>query len=197
MEKIKLGDRIRELRETVGISQAELGRRIGQTSRTYISELELGKRRGINLDTLTRIAHALNTTASALIQDTEFDENCAPHRLHREADRCGSGSPVSQGRRPLHYLLWYLSRISTSPQRLAGQSVDSTRTVQTASAPVASRQMNAGGANAQQGHRFAPETISRAVNVSGVQGCHAHQDSARRVMIFPTRWPEPERWQWG
>jgi len=53
----KIGQRIKELRHNLGISQEELGLRSG-VHRTYIASLEVGKR-NISIVTLEKIVIAL------------------------------------------------------------------------------------------------------------------------------------------
>ena len=56
----KVGNRIKELRNILGISQEELGFRSG-VHRTYIASLEVGKR-NISISTLEKIVNALEVT---------------------------------------------------------------------------------------------------------------------------------------
>lgn len=58
----KVGNRIKELRNNLGISQEELGFRSG-VHRTYIASLEVGKR-NISISTLEKIVTALEVTFS-------------------------------------------------------------------------------------------------------------------------------------
>lgn len=58
----KVGNRIKELRNILGISQEELGFRSG-VHRTYIASLEVGKR-NISISTLEKIVNALEVTFS-------------------------------------------------------------------------------------------------------------------------------------
>lgn len=58
----KVGNRIKELRNILGISQEELGFRSG-VHRTYIASLEVGKR-NISISTLEKIVSALEVTFS-------------------------------------------------------------------------------------------------------------------------------------
>lgn len=60
----ELGERIRSLREEIGISQMELGFR-SDLDRTYISSVERGKR-NISVINLAAIAHALDVTIKDL-----------------------------------------------------------------------------------------------------------------------------------
>lgn len=58
----KVGNRIKELRNKLGISQEELGFRSG-VHRTYIASLEVGKR-NVSIATLEKIVIALEVTLS-------------------------------------------------------------------------------------------------------------------------------------
>lgn len=58
----KVGNRIKELRVKLGISQEELGFRSG-VHRTYIASLEVGKR-NISIATLEKIVNALEVSFS-------------------------------------------------------------------------------------------------------------------------------------
>ena len=58
--EIKVGKRIKELRNALGISQEELGFRSG-VHRTYIASLEVGKR-NISIATLEKIVKALDVS---------------------------------------------------------------------------------------------------------------------------------------
>lgn len=58
----KIGNRIKELRGKLGISQEELGFRSG-VHRTYIASLEVGKR-NISVVTLEKIVNALEVSFS-------------------------------------------------------------------------------------------------------------------------------------
>ena len=60
--EIKIGNRIKELRGKLGISQEELGFRSG-VHRTYIASLEVGKR-NISIVTLEKIVNALEVSLS-------------------------------------------------------------------------------------------------------------------------------------
>lgn len=60
--EIKVGKRIKDLRNNLGISQEELGFRSG-VHRTYIASLEVGKR-NISISTLEKIVTALDVSLS-------------------------------------------------------------------------------------------------------------------------------------
>jgi transcriptional regulator with XRE-family HTH domain len=63
---INFGKKLRKRREELGISQEELADRAG-LDRTYVGGVERGER-NLGLLNLLKIAIALNTTASALLQ---------------------------------------------------------------------------------------------------------------------------------
>lgn len=58
----EVGNRIKQLRSNLGISQEELGFRSG-VHRTYIASLEVGKR-NVSIVTLEKIVKALNVSMS-------------------------------------------------------------------------------------------------------------------------------------
>ena len=62
MIETKVGNRIKELRNKLGISQEELGFRSG-VHRTYIASLEVGKR-NVSIVTLEKIVIALEVSLS-------------------------------------------------------------------------------------------------------------------------------------
>jgi len=64
---LKLGTKVKMLRETIGFSQAELAAKVGVTQ-GFISHVESGIREP-TLDTLRKIASALGTTVSFLLDD--------------------------------------------------------------------------------------------------------------------------------
>lgn len=62
MIKSKVGKRIKELRNKLGISQEELAFR-SEIHRTYIASLEVGKR-NVSIETLEKVVNALEVTLS-------------------------------------------------------------------------------------------------------------------------------------
>lgn len=64
--KIKVGKRIREIREQKSISQKDLAFS-ADIDRSYIASVESGKR-NISIVNLDKIAHALNVTLSELFK---------------------------------------------------------------------------------------------------------------------------------
>lgn len=69
MIKVKLGKRIRELREKQGISQEKFALKI-EMDRTYYSSVENGKR-NISIENLYKIASGLNTNLELLFKGVE------------------------------------------------------------------------------------------------------------------------------
>ena len=66
---IRYGQAVRKVRLEQGISQEELADRCG-LHRTYISDVELGKR-NISLENIERIAISLNRTLSDFFKEGE------------------------------------------------------------------------------------------------------------------------------
>ena len=62
MIKTKVGKRIKELRNKLGISQEELAYR-SEIHRTYIASLEVGKR-NVSIETLEKVVNALEVSMS-------------------------------------------------------------------------------------------------------------------------------------
>ena len=62
MIKTKVGKRIKELRNRLGISQEELAFR-SDIHRTYIASLEVGKR-NVSIETLEKVVNALEVSLS-------------------------------------------------------------------------------------------------------------------------------------
>lgn len=61
-----IGERIRERRESLGMTQSELARAVGYTSRSTINKIERDGR-GISQDKIAAIAKALKVTPSYLM----------------------------------------------------------------------------------------------------------------------------------
>ena len=66
---MELGEKSKELRNKRGVTQEELADRCG-LHRTYISDVELGKR-NISLENIERIAISLNRTLSDFFKEVE------------------------------------------------------------------------------------------------------------------------------
>jgi XRE family transcriptional regulator, fatty acid utilization regulator len=63
------GKRIKELREQAGMTQEQLGEALGITH-SAVSLIESGKR-GLNVKTADKIAHALGVTLNELLAESE------------------------------------------------------------------------------------------------------------------------------
>ena len=62
--------RVREIREAQGLSQAALAKKAGIRPAT-LSAIETGQTKGIDFDTLERLARALSVPAQVLIDERE------------------------------------------------------------------------------------------------------------------------------
>lgn len=69
--KLKIGQRIKELRTHAGYSQMELSDR-SNLDRTYITSVENGKR-NISIENINNIATALNVTLKEFFDDPRFN----------------------------------------------------------------------------------------------------------------------------
>ena len=63
----KIGNRIRELRNQMGLSQEKFAQKIGM-DRAYFASVELGKR-NISIVNIEKIANGLNVSLSDLFKD--------------------------------------------------------------------------------------------------------------------------------
>lgn len=70
---LAIGEHVRRLRKAVGWSQTELGVRSG-ISRATIAQIELGRYRSVDLDTVVALAKALGVSPSILIDGATADE---------------------------------------------------------------------------------------------------------------------------
>ena len=66
---VRFGQAVRKLRQAQKMSQEELAERCG-LHRTYISDIELGKR-NVSLENIERIAAALERSLPDLFKETE------------------------------------------------------------------------------------------------------------------------------
>ena len=77
-------DRIRERREALKLSQLDLSQRLGYTDRSTIAKLEAGVNH-VNTKKLPNLAHALETTVSYLMGETDdyydYDRDLEDRRL--------------------------------------------------------------------------------------------------------------------
>lgn len=71
-----IGERIRERRESLGMTQSELARKVGYKSRSSINKLEKDDKNGVSREQLYKIAKALRVTPSYLMgwEDGEIAE---------------------------------------------------------------------------------------------------------------------------
>ncbi|WP_420715684.1 helix-turn-helix domain-containing protein [Cupriavidus sp. D39] len=69
MTPVVVGKAVRRHRETQGLSQRELGDRVG-LDRNHVSRIEVGTT-NIALDTLEKMANALGVTAEDLVESEE------------------------------------------------------------------------------------------------------------------------------
>lgn len=65
----RFGQALREHRRKLGVSQEELAHRVG-LDRTYVGGAERGER-NVSLFNLVRLAHALDTTVSGLLESVD------------------------------------------------------------------------------------------------------------------------------
>lgn len=77
MDYKRLGERIREERRRLNLTQAQLAEAI-DISDTYMGAIERGER-GLSLDTLVRLANRLGVTVAYLLSDSVSDS--APNIL--------------------------------------------------------------------------------------------------------------------
>lgn len=68
--KIKVGQRIKQLRKELELSQEALGLK-AEVDRTYVTDVENG-RRNVSLEILERIIKALNISISEFFNNKEF-----------------------------------------------------------------------------------------------------------------------------
>ncbi|NJK83179.1 MAG: helix-turn-helix transcriptional regulator [Saprospiraceae bacterium] len=76
--KIKIGQRIKQLRETAGMSQKDLAY-AADLDRSYIASVENGQR-NISIVNIEKIAKALGITLKAFFNDLEFDSSSGSRR---------------------------------------------------------------------------------------------------------------------
>lgn len=68
--KVKIGQRIKELRKNIGISQEALAYQ-AEVDRTYVTDVENG-RRNVSVEILERLIKALNVSVSEFFDSKEF-----------------------------------------------------------------------------------------------------------------------------
>ena len=79
-----IGDRVKTLREQLGISQEELGRRLGYKGRSAIYNIESG-RSWIPRNKVFAFATELNTTVESLMGGVSYEEYKAQSKLEQKA----------------------------------------------------------------------------------------------------------------
>lgn len=79
-----IGKRVKTLREQLGISQEELGRRLGYKGRSAIYNIESG-RSWIPRNKVFAFATELNTTVESLMGDVSYEEYEAQSKLEQKA----------------------------------------------------------------------------------------------------------------
>jgi transcriptional regulator with XRE-family HTH domain len=70
--KLKIGQRIKELRETASMSQKDLAY-AADLDRSYIASVENGQR-NVSIVNIEKIATALGVTLTKFFKNTEFDK---------------------------------------------------------------------------------------------------------------------------
>lgn len=68
--KVKVGQRIKEIRNHLGISQEALANK-AELDRTYVTDVENG-RRNISIENLDKLIRALDTTIPAFFNNPTF-----------------------------------------------------------------------------------------------------------------------------
>ena len=68
--KLKIGQRIKELRKNIGISQEALAYQ-AEVDRTYVTDVENG-RRNVSVEILERLIKALSVSVSEFFDSKEF-----------------------------------------------------------------------------------------------------------------------------
>jgi transcriptional regulator with XRE-family HTH domain len=104
---VDFGRKVRSARRTAGISQGELGRRIG-LSRTSVTNVERGVQQ-VYVHTLCRIAKALDVAVAELVPDLAF--------LDGPAEDTPSMPLPSMPELPSEHRLW-AQRVIVAPRRV-------------------------------------------------------------------------------
>ena len=76
--KLKIGQRIKELREKAGMSQKDLAY-AADLDRSYIASIENGQR-NVSIVNIEKIANALNVTLKEFFNDNEFEKHKKSNR---------------------------------------------------------------------------------------------------------------------
>jgi transcriptional regulator with XRE-family HTH domain len=67
MRRFSIGRRLKQTRESRGLSQAQLGR-VSGVGQAYISSLEAGRQRNPGIETLRKLAKALGVPVTSLLE---------------------------------------------------------------------------------------------------------------------------------
>ena len=78
--RVRLGYKIRTLREAKGFSQDDLACRVG-INRSYLSGIENGKR-NLTIDILTRLADVLEISLSELLKDVDVSPRPISNKIN-------------------------------------------------------------------------------------------------------------------
>lgn len=104
-----IGERVKQLRCALGMTQEELAKSIGYSSRSAINKMESGERR-LNQITISKLAVALHTTPSYLMGWEDEEKNPPIELNEREILKKMIDSAdyelLVQLRNYLKYLLW-------------------------------------------------------------------------------------------
>ena len=76
--KLKIGQRIKELREKVDMSQKDLAY-TADLDRSYIASIENGQR-NVSIVNIEKIANALNVTLKEFFNNNEFEKHTKSNR---------------------------------------------------------------------------------------------------------------------
>lgn len=114
MPVLELGKRLKEIRLAKGLSAMELSQRSG-VARSLISQLETGKRQSTGIDTIYRLAHALE------VSPTLFLNNEPPSNVHYKEDL--STFILNEGSQPYLRLAQKAEKSGLSPD-LLGELID-------------------------------------------------------------------------
>lgn len=82
---IEIGKRLKNLRKERNFSASELSDRSG-VARSLISQLETGKRQSANVDTLYRLAKALNVPLSYFVSEEPITNRSVPYKKAQHSE---------------------------------------------------------------------------------------------------------------
>ncbi|TGE37192.1 XRE family transcriptional regulator [Desulfosporosinus fructosivorans] len=111
---LELGKRLKEIRLTKGLSAVELSQRSG-VARSLISQLETGKRQSTGIDTIYRLAQALEVSPTLFLNDEP------PSNVHYNEDL--SPFVLNEGSQPYLRLAQKAEKSGLSPD-LLGELID-------------------------------------------------------------------------